>query len=33
MDAAQLIDFLAARGKFRGSEEGFTVATENVCQH
>ena len=33
MDAAQLIDFLAARGKFRGSEAGFTVATENVCQH
>lgn len=33
MDAAQLIDFLAARGKFRGSEAGFTVATGNVCQH
>ncbi len=33
MDAAQLVDFLAARGKFRGTEEGFTVAAERVCQH
>lgn len=33
MDAAQLVDFLAARGKFRGTAEGFTVATERVCQH
>ncbi len=33
MDAAQLVDFLAARGKFRGTEDGFTVATERVCQH
>jgi probable metal-binding protein len=33
MDAAHLINFLASRGKFRGSEAGFTVATENVCQH
>ena len=28
MDAAQLVDFLAARGKFRGSEAGFTVAAD-----
>lgn len=33
MEAAQLVDFLAARGKFRGTEEGFTVAVERVCQH
>jgi len=33
MEAAQLVDFLAARGKFRGTEEGFTVAAERVCQH
>jgi len=33
MDAAQLVDFLAARGKFRGSEAGFTVAADRVCQH
>jgi len=33
MNASQLIEFLAARGKFRGGEEGFEVATEKVCQH
>lgn len=33
MTAGELVAFLAARGKFRGSESGFTVATENVCQH
>jgi probable metal-binding protein len=33
MSAEELIEFLAARGKFRGDETGFTVAVENVCQH
>lgn len=33
MTAGQLIEFLAARGKFRGSEDGFTVNAERVCQH
>ena len=33
MTAEQLIEFLASRGKFRGSEAGFTVATDRVCQH
>ena len=33
MTAEQLIDFLSAKGKFRGSETGFTVATERICQH
>jgi probable metal-binding protein len=33
MTAEQLIEFLAARGKFLGAEAGFTVATERVCQH
>ncbi|MBX3735770.1 MAG: YecH family protein [Candidatus Didemnitutus sp.] len=33
MTAAELVDFLAARGKFVGTEEGFTVNTHHVCQH
>jgi probable metal-binding protein len=33
MTAEQLIEFLASRGKFQGSEAGFTVATDRVCQH
>ena len=33
MSAEQLIEFLAARGKFIGDDTGFTVATERVCQH
>lgn len=33
MTAADLIEFLAARGKFVGTEEGFTVNTDRVCQH
>ena len=32
MTAEQLIEFLAARGKFIGSEAGFTVNAERVCQ-
>jgi probable metal-binding protein len=33
MTAEQLIEFLIARGKFCGSEAGFTVDTGRVCQH
>lgn len=33
MTAQDLVDFLATRGKFVGSEEGFTVNTQRVCQH
>lgn len=33
MTAMDLIAFLVARGKFRGTEAGFTVATEHVCDH
>lgn len=33
MTAAELVDFLAARGKFSGSEQGFTVNAARVCQH
>jgi len=33
MTAEQLIDFLAARGKFIGSETGFRVNADRVCQH
>ncbi|MBI2512876.1 MAG: YecH family protein [Opitutae bacterium] len=33
MTAAELVDFLAARGKFVGTEEGFTVNAEQVCEH
>lgn len=33
MTAVELIDFLAHRGKFVGTEEGFTVNSQRVCQH
>lgn len=33
MSAEGLVNFLASRGKFRGTEAAFTVATERVCQH
>lgn len=33
MTAEQLIAFLIARGKFCGSEAGFTVDPGRVCQH
>lgn len=33
MTAAELVDFLAARGKFTGSETGFTVDPHRVCAH
>jgi len=33
MDAAELVQFLAARGKFMLVDGGFTVDPERVCQH
>jgi probable metal-binding protein len=33
MTAGELVDFLAARGKFVGTEEGFTLNPHHSCQH
>ena len=33
MDAEALIDFLAKRGKFIESEEGFQTRADKICQH
>lgn len=33
MDAEQLIDFLAAKGKFIDSGEGFNTQPEKICNH
>ncbi|QXO41761.1 YecH family protein [Morganella morganii] len=33
MDAKALVSFLAARGKFIGSEEGFSTSAEKICNH
>ncbi len=33
MTAEQLIEFLAQRGKFAGTEAGFSVDTDRVCSH
>ncbi|GGA69785.1 hypothetical protein GCM10011369_09300 [Neiella marina] len=33
MNADQLIEFLAARGKFVESEQGFNTAAEKICNH
>lgn len=33
MDAAALIDFLAARGKFIDSAEGFQTHADKICKH
>lgn len=33
MTAEQLIEFLAAHGKFHRTEAGFTFAPENSCRH
>lgn len=33
MDAAALIDFLAAKGKFVPQGEGFNTEAERICQH
>lgn len=34
MTAAQLVDFLSAKGKFKPSQaDGFTVDVSKVCKH
>jgi probable metal-binding protein len=33
MTAGELVEFLAKRGKFAGTEEGFTVNPNRVCSH
>ena len=33
MDAEALIDFLAARGKFIDSAEGFQTHADKICNH
>lgn len=33
MDAAALIEFLAARGKFVDEEDGFNTAKDKICNH
>ena len=33
MTADQLIDFLAARGKFVERDNGFSTAPDRICQH
>lgn len=33
LTAAELIDFLAARGKFSGPEEAFALNPHGACQH
>jgi probable metal-binding protein len=33
MTAFELVNFLSARGKFCGTEEGFTVNPHRVCSH
>lgn len=33
LDAAQLIDVLAAKGKFIEQGEGFNTASAHICQH
>lgn len=33
MDATQLIDFLAERGKFTAQPGGFSINPSMVCQH
>ncbi len=33
MDADQLIDFLANRGKFQPVDSGFTTSPDKICNH
>ena len=33
MNAAQLVTFLANKGKFVPQEAGFTTAASKICQH
>lgn len=33
LTAAQLVDFLASRGKFISSDNGFNTHSSKICQH
>ena len=33
LTAAQLVDFLASRGKFIPSDNGFNTHSSKICQH
>lgn len=33
LSAAELVAFLAARGKFIAQEEGFTTSEAKICRH
>lgn len=33
LSAAELIDFLAAKGKFVARGDGFNTAADKICQH
>ncbi|KAA8995250.1 DUF2492 family protein [Affinibrenneria salicis] len=33
MSAAQLVEFLASRGKFIPQDDGFTTSANKICQH
>lgn len=33
MTAAELIDFLSARGKFSGTEQAMSIDPASICQH
>ncbi len=33
MTAAELVEFLKAKGKFTPKEDGFTVDTTKICNH
>lgn len=33
MTATELVEFLARRGKFAGTEEGFILNPQRVCNH
>ncbi|MBP9643963.1 MAG: YecH family protein [Budvicia sp.] len=33
LTAGALVDFLAAKGKFIPTDDGFTTSTSKICQH
>lgn len=33
MTAAELIEFLSARGKFSGTEQAMSIQPSSICQH
>ncbi len=33
MDAAELVNFLEAKGKFVPKQDGFTTEASKICQH